>query len=70
MADKIQSVKGMHDILGDRSNDWQYMEHTIQAVLHRYGYQEIRTPLLEKTELFERSIGESTDISYGQIYYI
>ena len=59
MADKIQSVKGMHDIPGDKTSDWQHLEHTVQAVLHRYGYQEIRTPLLERTELFERSIGES-----------
>ncbi|MFT5350541.1 MAG: histidyl-tRNA synthetase [Planctomycetota bacterium] len=68
MAEKIQSVKGMHDILNDRTSDWQYLEETIQNVLNRYGYQEIRTPLVEKTELFERSIGETTDIVSKEMY--
>ena len=68
MADKIQSVKGMHDILSDRSSEWQYMEETIQSVLHRYGYQEVRTPIAEKTELFERSLGETTDIVSKEMY--
>ncbi len=68
MADKIQSVKGMHDILNDHSGTWQYLEDTIKSVLNRYGYQEIRTPLVEKTELFERSIGEATDIVSKEMY--
>lgn len=68
MADKIQSVKGMHDILNDSSSDWQYLEETIQTILNRYGYQEIRTPLVERTELFERSIGEATDIVSKEMY--
>jgi histidyl-tRNA synthetase len=68
LAEKIQSVKGMHDILSDRSSDWQYMEETIQSVLNRYGYQEVRTPIAEKTELFERSLGETTDIVSKEMY--
>jgi histidyl-tRNA synthetase len=68
LAEKIQSVKGMHDILNDCTVNWQYLEQTIQAVLNRYGYEEIRTPLVEKTELFERSIGESTDIVSKEMY--
>jgi histidyl-tRNA synthetase len=68
LAEKIQSVKGMHDILSDRSSDWQYLEDTIQTVLNRYGYQEVRTPIAEKTELFERSLGETTDIVSKEMY--
>jgi histidyl-tRNA synthetase len=68
LAEKIQSVKGMHDILNDRTSDWQYLEKTIQDILNRYGYQEIRTPLVEKTDLFERSIGEATDIVSKEMY--
>ena len=68
MADKIQSVKGMHDILNDDTSNWQYLEKTIQGVLNRYGYKEIRTPVVEKTELFERSIGETTDIVSKEMY--
>ncbi len=68
MTEKIQSVKGMHDILNDSTGDWQYLEKTIQTVLSRYGYEEIRTPLVEKTELFERSIGEATDIVSKEMY--
>jgi len=58
----------MHDILNDCSGSWQHLEKTIQAVLRRYGYEEIRTPLVEKTELFERSIGEATDIVSKEMY--
>ncbi len=68
MTEKIQSVKGMHDILNDTSTNWQTLETTIQNVLSRYGYEEIRTPLVEKTELFERSIGETTDIVSKEMY--
>ena len=68
LADKIQSIKGMHDILNDQSAAWKYLEDTIQGVLNSYGYEEIRTPLLEKTELFKRSIGEATDIVSKEMY--
>ena len=68
MTEKIQSVKGMHDILNNSTGDWQYLEKTIQTILARYGYEEIRTPLVEKTELFERSIGEATDIVSKEMY--
>lgn len=68
MSDKIQSVKGMHDILNDRSSDWQFLEQTIQSTLIQSGYQEIRTPVVEKTELFQRSIGEATDIVSKEMY--
>jgi histidyl-tRNA synthetase len=58
----------MNDILPDESSVWQYLEDTLRAVVHAYGYSEIRLPLLEKTELFKRSIGEVTDIVEKEMY--
>ncbi len=68
MADKIRTVKGMHDILNDNTANWHHLGRTIQALLDGYGYEEVRTPLVEKTELFERSIGETTDIVSKEMY--
>lgn len=68
MSDKIQAVRGMHDILPEHSPAWQFLESTLRDVLAAYGYQEIRTPLVEKTELFSRSIGEVTDIVEKEMY--
>ena len=68
MAKTIQAVRGMNDILPGESSSWQYLEDTLRAVVHAYGYQEIRLPLLEKTELFKRSIGEVTDIVEKEMY--
>lgn len=58
----------MNDILPDQSPVWQYLEHTIGSVLNAYGYREIRMPIVEKTELFSRSIGEVTDIVEKEMY--
>ena len=58
----------MNDILPDQSSDWQFVEKCIRELLGSYGYGEIRLPLLEKTELFARSIGETTDIVEKQMY--
>jgi len=68
MTTKIQAIRGMHDILPERSALWQALEDSARSVLERYGYQEIRTPLLEVTELFKRSIGEVTDIVEKEMY--
>lgn len=65
---KIQSLRGMNDCLPDESPVWQYLESTIANVFSRYGYREIRFPLLESTELFKRSIGEVTDIVEKEMY--
>lgn len=65
---KISSVKGMVDILPDRTPLWQYVEATVSELLASYGYNEIRFPLLEQTELFKRSIGEVTDIVEKEMY--
>lgn len=65
---KIQSIRGMNDLLPANSFLWQYLESTVSDVLTRYGYQEIRFPILEQTELFKRSIGEVTDIVEKEMY--
>ncbi len=58
----------MNDILPGETSRWQYLEDTLREVVHAYGYQEIRLPVLEKTELFKRSIGEVTDIVEKEMY--
>ncbi len=65
---KIQAIRGMNDLLPADSASWQYLESTVADVLQRYGYQEIRFPILEQTELFKRSIGEVTDIVEKEMY--
>ena len=68
MASPIQAIRGMNDILPPETSLWQYAESILRSVLHSYGYQEIRFPVLEKTELFKRSIGEATDIVEKEMY--
>jgi histidyl-tRNA synthetase len=68
VAALIKAIRGMHDTLPDETTAWQFLETTVKEVLASYGYQEIRLPLLEKTELFERSIGETTDIVSKEMY--
>lgn len=68
MSKKIQSIRGMHDVLPEVSPHWQYLEATISKLLAGYGYSEIRMPIVEKTELFSRSIGEVTDIVEKEMY--
>ncbi|MDP3008728.1 MAG: histidine--tRNA ligase [Methylococcales bacterium] len=68
MANNIQAIRGMHDVLPDQTPLWQYAENIIREVLSSYGYSEIRLPIVEKTELFKRSIGEVTDIVEKEMY--
>jgi len=68
LTGKIQAIRGMHDILPDETAIWQYVEKLITNILKRYGYREIRFPIIEKTELFARSIGELTDIVTKEMY--
>ena len=68
MAESIRSVRGMNDILPDVTPYWQSVEATLNKVLSSYGYQEIRFPIVEKTALFSRSIGEVTDIVEKEMY--
>ncbi|MBW6390233.1 histidine--tRNA ligase [Halomonas sp. Y3S6] len=58
----------MNDLLPGQSARWQYFEGTVQALMKRYGYAEIRTPIVEQTALFARSIGEVTDIVEKEMY--
>ncbi|PSQ91918.1 MAG: histidine--tRNA ligase [Proteobacteria bacterium SW_6_67_9] len=68
MAHSIRTVRGMHDVLPPESAAWQWLEGEMRALMAAYGYDEIRTPLLERTELFKRSIGEVTDIVEKEMY--
>jgi histidyl-tRNA synthetase len=68
VAGKLQAIRGMRDILPPESAAWQRLEAAVTGVLEAYGYREIRLPLLEKTELFARSIGEVTDIVEKEMY--
>jgi len=65
---KIQAIRGMNDLLPKQSPVWQYFENHVKKVLSLYGYNEIRMPVVEKTELFKRSIGEVTDIVEKEMY--
>ncbi len=68
MAKNIQAIRGMHDVLPEQTSRWQFVEQTLRDVLGAYGYAEIRLPIVEKTELFKRSIGEVTDIVEKEMY--
>jgi histidyl-tRNA synthetase len=68
VAEIIRSIRGMNDILPEVTPYWQVIETILKDVLAGYGYQEIRFPIVEKTELFKRSIGEVTDIVEKEMY--
>jgi histidyl-tRNA synthetase len=68
VAEIIRSIRGMNDILPEVTPYWQAIESALKKVLASYGYQEIRFPIVEKTELFCRSIGEVTDIVEKEMY--
>ncbi len=68
MAQLIEAVRGMNDIGPDESAPWQYVEQVFRELMLSYGYREVRLPLVEKTELFKRSIGEVTDIVEKEMY--
>lgn len=66
--EKFTGVKGMNDMLPQDAPVWQYVQSTAVNVLERYGYQEIRTPILENTRVFTRGVGEVTDIVEKEMY--
>ena len=68
MSKPLQAVRGMNDILPSESMLWQSLEATVREVLAAYDYHEIRLPMVERTELFARSIGEVTDIVEKEMY--
>ncbi|MBB6523144.1 histidine--tRNA ligase [Pseudoteredinibacter isoporae] len=65
---KIQAIRGMNDLLPEQSVQWQYLEKAVRDCVASYGYQEIRFPIVESTDLFKRSIGEVTDIVEKEMY--
>ncbi|MCS7300270.1 MAG: ATP phosphoribosyltransferase regulatory subunit, partial [Fimbriimonadales bacterium] len=65
---KYRAPEGMHDVLPEQSCLWQYVESRWRDLCRRYGYREIRTPMLESAELFERSVGETSDIVSKEMY--
>ena len=65
---KIQSIRGMNDLLPTDSASWQKIETIVKNVLNSYGYNEIRTPIVEETALFKRAVGEVTDIVEKEMY--
>jgi histidyl-tRNA synthetase len=68
MAERYKAVRGTHDILPDEACRWQFVEAATRRIFSRYGFKEIRTPIIESTELFARSVGESTDIVSKEMY--
>ncbi len=68
MSNPINAIRGMNDLLPSDTALWQSVEKTMRDTLHSFGYQEIRLPILEKTELFKRSIGDATDIVEKEMY--
>ena len=68
MSKQIQAIRGMNDCLPEQTGLWQWLETAIREVVASYAYQEIRTPIVESTDLFKRSIGEVTDIVEKEMY--
>ena len=65
---QIQAIRGMNDVLPGETHRWEFFEDTVREWLRAYGYRNIRTPVLEQTELFVRSIGAATDIVEKEMY--
>jgi histidyl-tRNA synthetase len=68
MAEALRAVKGMNDILPPESARWEWLEDRIRALMARYGYANVRTPIVEPTALFVRGLGEVTDIVEKEMY--
>ena len=68
MAEQIQPVRGMNDVLPAAIGAWQFLEDSVRQLLTAYGYEEIRVPVVEQTALFKRAIGEFTDVVEKEMY--
>jgi histidyl-tRNA synthetase len=68
MSEALQAVKGMNDILPPESARWEWFEDQVRALMRRYGYQNMRTPVVEPTQLFVRGLGDVTDIVEKEMY--
>ena len=64
----IQPVRGMNDVLPTEIGRWQFVESVVRDLLHTYGYDEMRVPVVEQTDLFKRAIGEYTDVVEKEMY--
>jgi len=65
---EIKAIRGFNDILPDEIGKWQFVERTAREVFEGFGFSEVRIPVLERTELFSRGIGEATDIVEKEMY--
>src|SRR5215471_13447021 len=68
MAARIKSVRGMRDLLPPETETWNSVESSVRELFRLYSFQEIRTPVLEDLQLFQRSVGEETDIVYKEMF--
>ena len=68
MAETLKAIKGMNDILPPESARWEWLEDVVRKLMRRYGYQNMRTPIVEPTALFVRGLGEVTDIVEKEMY--
>jgi len=68
VAEQIQPIRGMNDVLPSEIGTWQHFETCTRELLGAYGYEEIRVPVVEHTELFKRAIGEHTDVVGKEMY--
>ncbi len=66
----VKAVRGMHDLLGEELFRWQSVEKKIREIIEAFGYQEIRTPVLEHLEVFTQAVGDNTDIVEKQMYQV
>ncbi|MBL4801281.1 MAG: histidine--tRNA ligase [Emcibacter sp.] len=65
---KLQTVRGTHDIMGDKARTFRFIQQTFQQVAMRFGHQEISTPIFEFTEVFKRTLGETSDVVSKEMY--
>src|SRR6266404_4722378 len=68
VAEQIQPIRWMNDVLPSETGTWQHFEACTRELLGAYGYEEIRVPVVEHTELFKRAIGEHTDVVGKEMY--
>ena len=68
MSDNVTAIKGFADLFSPESDTFTFMERVARDIFFRYGFTELRTPLLERTELFSRGIGTETDVVQKEMY--
>src|SRR3984957_2690390 len=68
LVEQIQAIRGMNDVLPAQIGAWQHLESVVRDLLTEYGFEEIRVPIVERTQLFKRAIGEFTDVVEKEMY--